>query len=346
MRRQSLNRAFCWPEGTSRSHRRGFLLLCSLFVATALVSCAADPGPAALAIAGEPVPVLAPEASSPPQAVAALPESPLSGRVICIDPGHEAVYTPGATARTRSGVVPRHLVDGIVMTEHELTLSVATRLEALLEADGAQVCVTRKAREAGGGLQQEPADYTGDGRVRPVEDVPEIIQPRIDWANDFGAEVLLSIHFNGSEDPSVRGSEVYYTDAGPRAGEGRTLAQSVLTGLLSELTAASHRAVDRGVRSDRYQRYSDAQTARMLANNAGAIRANGHDPAKCGDCYRLLTLGNNPMSIRMGRYLAVLVEVEFLSNPDVVEGFLLRPDSPDVIAAGLHQGLVAYFAHG
>ena len=107
------------------------------------------------------------------------------------------------------------------MTEHELTLSVAARLQTLLEVDGARVCVTRKTREAGGGLQQEPADYTGDGRVRPVEDVPEIIQPRIDWANDFGAEVLLSIHFNGSDDPSVRGSEVCFSDAGPRTDEGR-----------------------------------------------------------------------------------------------------------------------------
>ena len=82
----------------------------------------------------------------------------------------------------------------------------------------------------------------------------------------------------------------------------------------------------------------------MLANNAGAIRANGYDAAECGDCYRLLTLGNNPMSIRMGRYLAVLVEVEFLSNPDVVESFLLRPDSLDLVASGLHQGLMSYFA--
>jgi N-acetylmuramoyl-L-alanine amidase len=230
------------------------------------------------------------------------------------------------------------------MTEHELTLSVATRLQVLLEAEGSRVCLTRKAREDGGGLRQEPVDYTGDGRVRPVEDVPEIIQPRIDWANDFGAEVLLSIHFNGSDDSLVRGSEAYYTDAGPRAEEGQALARSVLAGLLAELTAAGHHTVDRGLRSDRYQRYSDAQTARMLANNAIAIRANGYDPAKCGDCFRLLTLGNNPMSMRMGRYLAVLVEVEFLSNPDVVESFLLRPDSLDLVASGLHQGLMSYFA--
>ena len=231
------------------------------------------------------------------------------------------------------------------MHEHEITLSVATRLQALLEVDGAAVCVTRKSREEGGGLQQEPVDFTGDGRASlPIEDVPELMQPRIDWANDFGAEVLLSIHFNGSTDPTARGSEVYYTDAGPTAEAGRRLSDAVLTGLLAELEAAGHRAVDRGLRSDRYQRYSPAETARLIATNAAAVVANGHDPAKCSECYRLVTMGNNPMSPRPGRYLAVLVEVEFLSNPDVVESFLLRPDSLDVIASGLYRGVRAYFA--
>jgi N-acetylmuramoyl-L-alanine amidase len=272
------------------------------------------------------------------------PDSLLEGRRICIDPGHDATLTPGATARTRSGVVPVHPVDRIPMYEHELTLSVAIRLQALLEADGAAVCLTRKARQEGGGLQTAPVDFTGDGRARdPIVDIPELIQPRIDWVNEFGAEVLVSIHFNGSSEPSVRGSEAYFTDSGPSALAGRSLSSSLLAGLLDALQAAGHPVRDRGLHSDRYQRYSAAETARLLANNAAAIRANGHDPAGCFDCYRLLTLGNNPMSARMGAYVAALIEVEFISNPDVVENFMMRPDSLDIIAAGLHQGLRSYF---
>ena len=53
-------------------------------------------------------------------------------------------------------------------------------------------------------------------RVGPVEDTPERTQPRIDWANDFGAEIVVSIHFNGLDDRRVRGTEVYYTDGGSR----------------------------------------------------------------------------------------------------------------------------------
>lgn len=273
--------------------------------------------------------------------------SALAGRRICLDPGHDARWVPGATGYGGAGTVPRHPVEGIPLYEHELTLSVAYRVKALLEAEGAAVCVTRKPRVDGGGLQKEPYDYTGDGRVRTAasaEDGPERIQPRIDWANDFGAEVLVSIHYNGLEDKSVRGTEVYFTDGGQQRQQGKLLASSLLAGLLAEMRAAGFEARDRGIRSDAYQRYSPDETSRTIANNAAIIRANGADPANCPACMRLLTTGNNPMSLHPGRYVGALVEVEFLSNPAVVEGFVMRPDSLDIVARGLVKGLRTYFS--
>jgi len=290
-----------------------------------------------------PIPVPTP---APTPAPAPAPRGPLDGRRICLDPGHDDYWVIGASGFTRGGTVPRHPTDGIPLFEHELTLSVAYRLKDLLEAEGASVCVTRKPRAEGGGLQVEPYDFTGDGRVRTAafpEDSPERIQPRIDWANAFGAEVVLSIHFNGLEDRRVRGTEVYHSDGAPREADGLRLATGVLDALLQELAASGFAATDRGVRSDSYQRYSTAETARSLANNAVTIRRNGADPANCADCMRLLTLGNNPMSLYAGIYVAALVEVEFLSNPDVVESLILRPDAFDVIARGLANGLRAYF---
>jgi len=287
------------------------------------------------------------EAAQAPAPEPPAPPGPLAGRRICLDPGHDAYWVVGAAGRNRAGVIPRHPADLVPLFEHELTLSVAYRLKELLEAEGARVCVTRKPRDEGGGLQLEPYDYTGDGRVRTaasVEDGPERIQPRIDWANAFGAEVLLSVHFNGLDDQSVRGTEVYYTDAGPTRGEGRRLARDILAGLLGAMSDSGYQGLDRGARSDAYQRYSPEETRRLIANNAAVVRANGADPANCPDCYRLLTLGNNPMSLHRGAYLAALVEVEFLSNPSVVEGFILRPDSLDVIARGLFEGLRSFVA--
>jgi hypothetical protein len=80
-----------------------------------------------------------------------------------------------------------------------------------------------------------------------------------------------------------------------------------------------------------------------LANNAIAIRERGYDPASCPVCYRLLTPGQNPMSLSAGQYLGILVEVEFLSSPYVVETFLMRAEAIDVIARGLQRGLRSYF---
>ena len=194
----------------------------------------------------------------------------------------------------------------------------------------------------------EPYDFNGDGRVRTsgqaIEDEPERSQPKIDVANSFGAEVLVAIHFNGAGDPTVRGTETYYSDTGVHADEDRRLAASLQSALLAEMTATGYPAFDRGIKSDRYQRYSESEMRRMLSAFSAMIRARGVDPSNCYDCYRLFTLGNNPMSREAGRYAGALVEVEFLSNPSVVSAFILRPDSLDVIARGLLNGLRQYFA--
>jgi N-acetylmuramoyl-L-alanine amidase len=285
---------------------------------------------------------------APPPTPAPSPEpaSPLNGRRICLDPGHDAYWTPGAAGRDTAGRLPRH-PSGIALNEHELTLAVAYRAKDVLEAEGASVCVTRRPLGEGGGLQPQPADFNGDGRVRTrgqaVEDEPERIQPRIDWANDFGAEVLVSIHFNGSDDRAVRGSEVYFTDGGPRREDGRRMAAAMLDGLLAELRVTGFAAIDRGVKSDAYQRYTASEMARLIAANATTIRNNGADPGSCPACYRLFTTGNNPMSARPGRYVGVLLEVEFLSNPDVVQSLIMRPDLFDIVARGIRRGLLSFF---
>lgn len=332
----------------------GRALIAIIALAGAVTACSSKPRAAAEAVppaatefvATVVLATIAPTPLPTPEPPPTPPAGPLAGRRICLDPGHDVYWVPGAAGRNRAGVLARHPVEGVLLNEHELTLSVAYRLKPLLEADGAEVCVTRKPRDQGGVLQIEPYDYTGDGRVRTsgfVEDGPERIQPRIDWANQFGAEVLVSIHFNGLEDQSVRGTEAYYTDAGPRRQDGRRLAQTLIAGLLAEMRGAGYVGIDRGPRSDAYQRYSPEETRRAFANHTAIISANGSDPANCPECYRLLTMGTNPMSMRKGTYLGVLVEVDFLSNTSVVEGFFLRPDSLDVIARGLHQGLRSYF---
>ncbi len=244
----------------------------------------------------------------------------LAGRRICIDPGHDAVYNPGASARDEAGRV--------VFNEHDLTFGVAVRLRALLETEGAQVCLTRNDE---GSLQTEPYDINGNGTVTRPEDIVERIQPRIDYINAFGAELIVSIHFNGSVDHRLKGTEVYFSDVPEQGPENLRLAQALLDALVDALTRAGYPPVNRGLRSDRYRtEYLD------YTPYYGFDRS-------CADCTRLLILGNNPMLAQPGRWRAgALVEVLFLSNPDDV-AFLRRPAALDVIAAGLFQGILNYY---
>jgi N-acetylmuramoyl-L-alanine amidase len=285
-----------------------------------------------------------PEDAGPEDAAPAA-RGPLEGRRICLDPGHDDHYSLGSSGYDSRGRLAVHPTLKVPLTEPAMTLVVADRLRTLLEADGAAVCVTRRDD---GGLQVEPYDFTGDGRVRTegqaLEDTAERLQPRIDWANAFDADVLVSIHFNGNDDPTVRGTEAYYSDDVPSASDGRALGEALVAATLDELRARGLRAVDRGTHDDIFGRYDPSVRSRSLRHNAAAITANGHDPATCEDCRRLVILGNNPTSIHMGTYLGVLVELEYLSSRDVVQEVMLRDDVAELFATALRNGLVAWFA--
>ena len=244
----------------------------------------------------------------------------LSGRRICLDPGHDSLHVPGAAARDAGGRV--------VFNEHELTRLVASRLKGLLEAEDAQVCVTRN--EAGF-LQISPYDFNGNGTTGLPGDTVERTQPRIDFMNHFGAEFVLSIHFNGYHIPAISGTEAYYTDAGPYQQENRRFAERVLHGLAEKMEESGYSPVVRGIHSDRYKTEYLDYTG-MYGFDRG-----------CSECTRLITLGNNPMSKNKGTWkVSALVEVLFLTNPQDVR-FLQRPDALDIITDGLAQGIIAYF---
>jgi N-acetylmuramoyl-L-alanine amidase len=103
-----------------------------------------------------------------------------------------AAFTPGAGAQ-ETGCKGQVVLDaghggtdsGAVntkygLTEKEQTLNVAKRLETLLEGDGYRVCMTR----------------TSNSETLSNND-------RYTYANTTGARVLVSIHMNGSTNPST-----------------------------------------------------------------------------------------------------------------------------------------------
>ena len=122
-------------------------------------------------------------------------EAGCTGQVV-LDAGHGGSDSGAVNARY-----------GLV--EKEQTLDVARRLETLLEADGHAVCMTR----------------TGDETLSNND--------RSAYANTTGAEVLVSVHMNGSSDPATD----YTTTLFGKWRKDKALAQTVFKSL-STLPAA------------------------------------------------------------------------------------------------------------
>jgi N-acetylmuramoyl-L-alanine amidase len=109
----------------------------------------------------------------------------LSGYKICLDPGHGG-SDPGAV-NTDYG-----------LNESEINLDVSFALKALLEADGAEVVMTR------------------------TEDVYKANRDRYTFCNSEGATLLVSVHTNSTTDSSWDGSMgLYFHD------DDRKLAQAI-----------------------------------------------------------------------------------------------------------------------
>ncbi|MBC3901427.1 hypothetical protein GH811_17645 [Acetobacterium malicum] len=122
----------------------------------------------------------------------AKPTGNLSGRVICINPGHGG-SDPGACGDLR---------------ESDMNLTVALRLGQLLAERGAQVIYTR------------------------ITDVHVYLSDRPVIANNAGADLFISIHHNGSSDPSSSGTcAICY----PGSDAGIRLATLCLNGLYNRL---------------------------------------------------------------------------------------------------------------
>jgi N-acetylmuramoyl-L-alanine amidase len=105
---------------------------------------------------------------------------------VVIDPGH-GPNNSGAGNGTY-GLVERHV-----------NLDVSLRLAPMLTAAGYNVILTRYGDY---NLSHVAADTAIERR--------DEIQARVDLANQSNADILVSVHFNGSSAYHIRGTEVYY----------------------------------------------------------------------------------------------------------------------------------------
>ncbi|MGH2459062.1 MAG: N-acetylmuramoyl-L-alanine amidase family protein [Chloroflexota bacterium] len=156
---------------------------------------------------------------------------------VFLDPGHGGVDT-GTIGYTD---------DGTVVEEKTIALAIARQTASDLERDGIAVALSR-ANDSLPGIQ--PSDYEPDGTSLTANGVLDDLQRRIDRANASGARVLLSIHLNAFEDPSIGGTQTFYDSSRPFAAQNARFATLIQNDLIAALRAGGYDTPDRGITQD------------------------------------------------------------------------------------------------
>jgi N-acetylmuramoyl-L-alanine amidase len=228
-------------------------------------------------------------------------------RTIFVDPGHGGL-DPGVVG-TGAG--------GRQVLEKDATLAVAARLTVLLRGAGYRVVMARTSDTT---VTRLAATDSSLGSINASAEHRDLVA-RAACANASGADVLLSIHFDGFDDRSVGGTETFYDPARPFADASKRLAQDLQFALVSELGEA-----DRGV-------WTDDQLAAPTLTASGT--SYGH----------LIELGprsagwvDNPTTMP-----GALVEPLFVTNPAEAQ-LASDPAGQQRIAEALSAGLLKFLS--
>jgi N-acetylmuramoyl-L-alanine amidase len=227
-----------------------------------------------------------------------------SGKTVFIDPGHGGI-DPGVVGKVGSHEV----------SEKDATLAVATDLSGLLRAEGYRVVMARTQDTAVTKLSASDSTYGSLSADAARRD----LSTRVACANASNAAALVSIHFDGFDDPMVGGTETFYDAARTFAADNKRLASDLQSALVGSLGTS-----DRGV-------WTDDQLAAPALTSSG--NAYGHlielGPAAAGWV-------DSPSQMP-----GALVEPLFITDP--TEAALASdPAGQQKIARALEAGLVKY----
>lgn len=153
-----------------------------------------------------------------------------SGKIIVLDPGHNFGGDDGAYATS----------NGVTYVERDLNMQVAVKLKAKLEALGYTVIMTRNEAD------------------RETLGATESLTNRVNIANNFGADLFVSLHHNSADSQSAQGIEVYYSSkpqdssfggnySDYKLSESMNMASTIVTSLSN-----STGATNRGARDSNY----------------------------------------------------------------------------------------------
>lgn len=242
-----------------------------------------------------------------------------SEMVVCVDPGHGGWDTG---RQRQAGEYPQPWFD-----EAEINLAMAFMLREELESRGVRVVMTR---ETGTAVNVFGEDVNGDGRTildSAQDGDRDELQARINICNASEADLLVSLHLNGFDDPAIRGYEVLYTPAPTRDFGNQNLD---LATVIYRQIGAAYREV--GFETDPRGTVSD-ETLDAETHEFGSER-------------NLVLTGpavNNPdYTIVPSQMPGVFIEPVFISNQDDAN-FIVLPENQRLLAASYAEGIMDYF---
>ena len=250
--------------------------------------------------------------------------------VVAVEAGHGGCLDWG---------VPDPSERGQAYAEETMTLAIARQLRDLLVAQGIGVVMIRDDDEALAGDDYPPLDchgppwrdVNGDGFAGFGAGVPEgtrtrdELQARLDLANLSAADALISIHINSptenGERVEIAFTETFYTDETPwGATQTERLAEAVHVGVVDQLASlATYERGDRGITAHNFY---------IVAPPLFETTAERDDPLR--------------QPTRGGLMPVVLAEVGSI-NLRAEHDLLVSPEGQAAVAAGLFDGLAAFF---
>lgn len=231
---------------------------------------------------------------------------------VFLDPGHGSP-DPGTSGVTAGGRV----------YEKDLALATAQTLATLLRRRGFTVVLSRTRDGPVARLSAADAQSGAYSLAGNHQD----LAARVNCANAAHAKLLLSLHFNGFDDPTVGGAETFYDTARPFSTQSLRLAGLVQRNVIAQLAAAGWQIPDRGVADDA----------------TGVGEAVGAEAAAYGHLYELGPAQAGYLD-EPSAMPGVLVEPLFLSDP--VEATIAASGrGQQAIAAGLADAM-AQFVQG
>lgn len=243
--------------------------------------------------------------------------------IVCIDPGHGGWDTGWNRTDQDEGEGP---YSSPIVTEAEINLGMAYMLKEQLEAEGMFVVLTRPS---GAAVNMYDQDVNGDGETRlDAENTEQAgdrdeLQARIYACNEANADVLISLHINGYDDPAANGYEVLYTAERDFGSQNEELANLVYRRMDSALRDTDMGGKGRGAIPDTEldnQRH-EFGTAQHLIITGPAFEEGSIDP-----------------SLMPG----LIVEAAFLSN-DQDAAWIVQPDNQRLVIQAYRDGIMDYF---